>query len=458
MGQTTQMLADAAGYAWLWGYLLPIGLLLLVWGGLEPERARRVAPAAAMALAISTLGYWAAGFALHLGGAQTVNPQDASLQGLNTLLSVVPGDPGWGVAGLAGFFLGGETAHTATLTLFLTYLPLIASAVIMVTMALAHLRRWLMVTAGALTGAVIVPVAACWMWGSGWLAHLGDTLGLAYGFVDFGGSTLVFWLPGLIVLPILLLHPRPPAADALTPPPTFAPLLANVGALLLGLGWLGWSMARPFHVAGAVLDWEHTAINVLLAMAGTVVTTQLYAWLVNGRPEMLLAAQGLAAGWGTALGCAPFLPMWGALITGLLTGIAFPFVHHTLRARLRIDDAAASVALALTSGLTGLVSLTLLADGRWGFGWNGIGLSAETIVPGPGIASVFIRGDTQQLSAQLTGLAAVALWGLIWGTVIGIIASPRFVGRWSAEALRSWSRPPQDQGADPTVLSSGESA
>lgn len=458
MGQTTQILADAAGYAWLWGYLIPIGLLLLVWGGLEPERARRVTPAAAMALALATLGYWATGFALHLGGAQAVNPQDASLQGLNALLSVVPGDPGWGIVGLSGFFLGGETSHTTTLTLFLTYLPLIASAVIMVTMALAHLRRWLMVAAGTLTGAVIVPIAACWMWGSGWLAHLGDTLGLAYGFVDFGGSTLVYWLPGLIVLPILLLHPRSTAAGALTPPPTFTPLLANVGVLLLGLGWWGWSMAKPFHVAGAVLDWEHTAINVLLVMAGTVVTTQLYAWLVNGRPEMLLAAQGLAAGWGTALGCAPFLPMWGALITGLLAGIAFPFVHHTLRAKLRIDDAASSVALALTSGLTGLVSLTLLADGRWGFGWNGIGLSAETIVPGPGIASVFIRGDTQQLSAQLTGLAAVGLWGLIWGTVIGIIASPKFVGRLPAEALRSWAHPRQDRSPDPTMPPSSESA
>ena len=141
MGQTTQILADAAGYAWLWGYLIPIGLLLLVWGGLEPERARRVTPAAAMALALATLGYWATGFALHLGGAQAVNPQDASLQGLNALLSVVPGDPGWGIVGLSGFFLGGETSHTTTLTLFLTYLPLIASAVIMVTMALAHLRR-----------------------------------------------------------------------------------------------------------------------------------------------------------------------------------------------------------------------------------------------------------------------------------------------------------------------------
>ena len=441
MGPTTQLLPDPTTYTWLWGYFLPLGLLLLTWGGLPPERARRVTPVAAMAIALSALGYWAIGFALHLGGAQAVNPQDASLQGLTALFSIIPGDPGWGIAGLAGFFLSGEAANSTVFTLFLTYLPLIAAAVLMVTLALAQTRRWLMVVAGVLTGAVIVPVAACWMWGSGWLAHLGDTLGLAHGFVDFGGSTLVLWLPGIIVVPILLLQPREEATASPTPPPTYAPLVANVGALLMGIGWLGWGLSKPFHISGAILDWNRTAISVLLAMAGAVVTAQLYAWLVTGRPEALLGAQGLGAGWGAVLGCAPFLPPWGALITGLLAGLAFPFIHYAVRIRLRLHDAAAVIALALTSGLIGLLSLTLLADGRWGYGWNTVGLPAEGAVSGPGIASVFISGTTEQLSAQLTGLVAVGLWGLLWGSVIGIIASPNLLGRWPERALRVWPHP-----------------
>jgi Amt family ammonium transporter len=443
MGPTTQILAGAAGYMWLWGYLIPLGLLLLVWGGLPPERARRVTPAAAIAIALAILGYWAVGFALHLGGAQAVNPQEPSLQGLDALLSLIPGNPGWGVVGLAGFFLSSDAAGSATVALFLTYAPLIASAVMMVTLALAHTRRWLMVVAGALTGAVIVPVAACWMWGSGWLAHLGSTLGLGYGFVDFGGSTLVLWLPGLIVLPIMLLQPREEAPGAPSLPPTYAPLLSNVGALLVGLGWLGWSLSGPFHITGAVLDWDTTAINVLLALAGAVVTGQLYAWLVSGKPEVLLAAQALTAGWGAILSCAPFLPPWGALITGLLAGLAFPIIHHALRARLRLRDAAATVALAITSGTVSLISLTLLANGRWGFGWNRVGLSEESSAPSLGIASIFIRGDTQQLSAQLVGLVSVGLWGLLWGTVIGIIASPDLLGRWPERAQRLWPRKDQ---------------
>jgi ammonium transporter, Amt family len=429
MESTALQLTNAIAPSWLWGTFIPIGLLLLVWGGLAPQKARRVTPVAATAIAIAIFGYWAVGFALHLGGAQAVNPEDSSLQGLQALLSVVPGDPGWGVVGLAGFFLADSNSPSTMAALFLAYLPAIATAVLLVTLALAQTRRWMMVVAGALTGTVVVPVAACWMWGSGWLAHLGATLGLAYGFVDFGGSTLLLWLPGMIVLPILLLQPRHPASAMVTPPPTYAPLMANVGALLMGLGWLGWALSRPFHVGGALLDWNRTALNVLLAMAGAVVTSQLYAWLVTGRPEMLLAPQGLGAGWGAILGCAPFLPDWGALLTGLLAGLAYPLIHHLVATRLRIRDAAGAVALALTSGPISLIALTLLADGRWGHGWNGIGVTAEGVPAGFGVAGIFVGGGTGQLSAQLAGVVVIGLWGLLWGSLLGVMMSPRLLGK-----------------------------
>jgi len=415
--------------SWLWGYFIPIGLLLLVWGGLSPRKARRVAPMAATAIALAIFGYWAVGFALHMGGAQAIHPDDSSLQGLQALFSVVPSDPGWGIIGLAGFFLADPQASSTMTTLFLAYLPLMATAVLMVTLALAQTRRWMMIVAGALTGSVIVPVAACWVWGSGWLSHLGQTLELGHGFVDFGGTTLVLWLPGMIVLPILLLQSREPATDDPVAPPTYAPLMANVGALLMGLGWAGWALSQPFHIGGAVLDWPRSALNMLLAMGGAVVTSQLYAWLVTGQPETLLASQGLGAGWGAILGCAPFLPSWGALLCGLLAGLAYPLIRYLVDSRLRIRDAAASVALALTSGPIGFIAITLLADGRWGQGWNRHGVTAEGVVTGSGVAGIFVSGTIGQLSAQVVGLTAVGVWGLVWGVILGVIMSPRVLGR-----------------------------
>ncbi|HHE72445.1 MAG TPA: hypothetical protein ENL34_09225, partial [Chloroflexi bacterium] len=166
---------DPVRFDWLWGYFIPLGFLLVIWGGLSPRKARRVTPVTALALALSTLAYWSVGFALHLGGAYAVTGNPA-LEGLQALLLMVPEDPNWGVAGLTGLFLTGQDFGPEVYTLFLTYLPLVTTAVILTSLALMDLRRWVMVTASLLMGAIVFPVAACWSWGGGWLAHLGDSM------------------------------------------------------------------------------------------------------------------------------------------------------------------------------------------------------------------------------------------------------------------------------------------
>lgn len=446
MGPNTPLPPDILPYNWLWGIFLPIGFLMLMWGGLPARRARRVTPFAGLAIALAVLGYWAVGFALHMGGAYPVTG-DPELSGLQAMLSLVPGDPGWGIFGLAGFFLVGDGITATVVYLFLAYLPIIATAVMLVSGALAQSRRWVMAMVGTLTGAIIVPVAACWTWGSGWLAHTGETLGLGKGFVDFGGSALMLWLPGLVVLPVLWLQDRrqdrPPSA-----PTNHAPLISNLGALVMGVGWLGWSLSQPFHTSGAMLDWTRIAVNVLVAMAGAVVTSQLYGWLITGRPQTLLAAQGLGAGWGAILACAPFIPTWAALIVGLLAGLLFPLLHYAANVTLRIPDAALPASLALSSGLLGVLGTALLADGRWGQGWNRMGITAEGAVTGAGVMGVFVSGNAQQLSAQLLGLGALAVWGLLWGAVLGILASPRLLGAFSGRSDTS-----AEEAAPPTAPS-----
>ena len=412
------MPSDGLTLNWLWGYFIPVGLMLLVWGGLPPYRARRVTPLAALSIALAVVGYWAVGFAFQLGGAQAVNPDDLSLSGLNLLLPLVPRDPGWGFVGLAGFFLTDGAATPTVLSLFLAYLPLMASAVILVTLSLAQTRRWLMVVAGALAGTVVFPIAACWMWGSGWLAHLGDTLALGHGFVDFGGSTLVLWLPGMMALGILVLQPRQTADEPPAPPPAYFPLLANLGVLLMGIGWMGWTLSQPFHTFGATWDWHRAAVSALLGMAGSTLTSQFYAWLVTGDVDTLLAARGLAAGWGAVLAAAPFVPPWAALVIGLLAGLLFPLFSYAMDAGLRLRDASATVALGLTGGLLGLLGIALFADGRSGQGWNG---------GAAGVAGLIFGGGTAQLTAQFVGIVAVGLWGLLWGVLLGFVANPRLL-------------------------------
>lgn len=422
------MPSDGTTLSWLWGYFIPVGLLLLTWGGLPPHKARRVTSLAALAVALATVGYWAAGFAFHLGGAQAIKPDDPTLAGLNLLFPLIPKSPEWGFIGLSGFFLTGSEITATVFGLFLAYAPLMASATLLVVLALADARRWLMVVAGAFAGTVVFPVAACWMWGSGWLAHLGDTVALGHGFVDFGGSALVLWLPGMLVLGILLLQPRQSVADPPSPPPAHFPLFANLGVLLMGIGWTGWALSGPFHTSGATWDWNRAAINVLLGMAGATLASQLYAWLVTGETESLLAARGSAAGWGAVLAAAPFLSSWAALAVGFLGGLLFAFLLYAVDVVLRLRDASATVALGLVGGLWGLLSVGIFADGRWGQGWNGVSVPTGA----GGVVGLFFGGGVKQLTAQIVGLAAVGLWGLLWGALLGFIAHPRRPHRQSA--------------------------
>jgi Amt family ammonium transporter len=423
-------------FNWLWGYFIPLGILLLAWGGLPPQRARRITPLAALALALAVVGYWAVGYAFHLGGAGVVNPEDPALAGLDRIFGR---DVGWGLFGLAGFGLAGDEITPTALSLFLAYLPVVATAVLLVVLALAEARRWLIVLAGGLAGGLVVPVAANWAWGGGWLSHLGETLDLGHGFVDFGGAGLMAWLPAAMVTGLLLLLPRRVVEEPPAPPPAYFPLLANAGALLLGLGWAGWALSLPLHTFGANLDLYRAAINVFLGMAGAVLTSQLYAWLVTGEIEPLMAARGLAAGWIAVLAGAPFLPPWAALVVGLVAGIAFPLLLYAIEVGLRLQDAAASVALGLTGGLWGLLAVALFADGRWGQGWNGVG--AEAVA---GVAGVIAGGEMGQLLAQLAGLLALGLWGLLWGALLG--------GLWR---LTLW-RPSPRRAQEPEVIEAAE--
>ncbi len=436
-------------FNWLWGYLMPIGLLLLVWGGLPPQKARRVTPLAFFAMAMATLAYWGVGFAFHLGGAHVVAPQEAALEGLNRLLPLIPGSSDWGVLGLAGFALSGDGVTPTVLSLFLAYLPLVTTAVLLVVLALAEEEGSWMIGASVIFALLIWPPAACWTWGGGFLARLGETMKLGHGFVDFGGSSLLLWLPATFLTAFLLWRERrPPAAEA-TLPPAYFPLLANVGAWLLGLGWMGWALALPFHTYGAALDWPRAALTMVLASAGAILTTQLYAYVVDGQIEPLLAARGTVAGWGASLAAAPFLTPVMGLVTGLLAGLLFPLALYLVEEKVRLRDRSAAIALGLTGGLWGLLAVGIFAAGRWGLGWNGMTTEA-------GAVGGILSGEGGQIIAQVAGMVVLGFWGSLWGSALGL--APRLWRRLRARPMPHTSAEPPTEGTEGEGTSEEETA
>jgi Amt family ammonium transporter len=239
--------------------------------------------------------------------------------------------------------------------------------------------------------------------------------------VDFAGSGVVYLLGGFIALGALVaLGRKPPAEGPAEMPPAHFPLLANLGVLLLLVGWLGWAMGAPLHVEGARLDAGRTAVNGLLAMAGATLTVLFYCWLTVGLGDPLMVARGAAGGLVAVSAGAPFIPPWAALLIGALAGLLVPLSVYMVDRLLRLADEAAAVALAALPGLLGVLAVALFADGHWGQGWNGVGPEVYRTIIGQGVSGFlvargFIGDGPGQLIAQVVGLVAIGVLGFLGG-------------------------------------------
>jgi Amt family ammonium transporter len=424
----------------LLGYLVPLGLFLVAWGGMEPQRARRAATVGTLALSLATVGYFALGFGFHLGGADVIAERSSvavDVSGLERLYAVGE-ERAWGLIGLAGFFLTGEDSNSGDsiplgaqgLALFVNYLPMVTSAVLLVTLsAYGRARGWQVALGGLAIAVFLFPIAACWAWGGGWLANLGaeETIARGHGFVDYAGSGVVYLLGGMAALGALValghrLEPSEPGQPEEMPPAHF-PLLANLGALLFGLGLMSWSMSTPFHATGAELNLPRIAVNLVLAGGGAILTTQTYSWLAVGHADALMSARGAVAGFVAAAAGAPFMPPWAALLLGAVVGILLPLGVYVVQHRLLLPDATATLAIGITAGLIGLLAVAIFADGLWGQGWNGVGLDEYQTEFAKGVtgflpADKFDTGDGRgQLIAQLAGIGTIGLFAFAVGWI-----------------------------------------
>jgi Amt family ammonium transporter len=382
----------------------------------------------ALALALAALGYFVMGFAFHLGGAGLMGDHPG-LEGLNHIFAG-EGDLAWGLVGLEGFFLAGEAATPEALALFVTYLPMAATAVLLVVLSLhGRARDWQVIVGGLVVAAILFPLAACWSWGGGWLSNLGleSMLERGHGFVDHAGSVVVYLLGGMAALGALVglgqrLPPGEPGELEEMPPVHF-PLLANVGALLFGLGWLGWSLSMPFHAADAGLSLERIAVNGLLAGAGAILASQLYCQLTVGHADALMSARGTVAGFIAVSAGAPFVPPWAALLIGAVAGLLLPLAVYLVERVLYLPDGTATTPLGIIGGLWGALAVAMFADGRQGQGWNGVGADVYHTIAGMGVTGLFpaegFTGDgLGQSICQLAGVGVIGLLAFLVGWLV----------------------------------------
>jgi len=417
-------------------FLVPIGLTLMASGAASEDRAANVALTSLAAIGLGVLGYFACGFAFQFGGIGLFS----ELPGVEDLIWEwsfldVSWGPGWGMLGLKGFFLGGEADNPAAYALFFSQLALVTTAVLIPALSLRGRAKAIVIVLGALLlSAAIYPILGNWIWGGGWLAHLGSNLELGHGFIDFAGAGLVNLVGGTAALAGILVFKlrrgeKRPSPEAVSPlsaralsvppserevaemPPVHLPLLAILGSLLLVVGWLGWTLASPLNALTDISP-AVVAVNLLLAAAGGTLVATLYSWFTTGRADVLMATRGLAIGLVSISAAVPFVPPWAALLTGAVAGLLLPLTIYLLDYLLRLDDPTAAVSVHGLGGLLGLLALGFFADGRCGAGWNGIGATEYLGVLGQGVSGYFTARGFQpdwpsQFYAQLVGLGAI---------------------------------------------------
>ena len=182
--------------------LMKAGFALAETGLVRSKNAAQTAALVLGVFAVSILGFWACGFAWMFGGHGAFPTLGSGATELDGMVSAHWWGRTWDLLGARGFGLLGTIATTpALLALFFFHAILVDVAVTIPTGAM--LERWRFAPAlifGFVAAAVIVPVYGGWVWGGGWLADLGATLGLGAGCVDFAGSGVLHLTGGVMAL------------------------------------------------------------------------------------------------------------------------------------------------------------------------------------------------------------------------------------------------------------------
>ncbi|WP_022933151.1 ammonium transporter [Treponema bryantii] len=248
----------------------------------------------------------------------------------------------------------------------------------------------------AVISAVVYPIEAGWVWNSqGWLAQMG--------FVDFAGGAAIHSVGGTAALiGAIFLGPRIGKYDydkdgrvtKVHAIPGHSLTLGALGTFILWFGWYGFNGAACTQLLG-VGGLAAVFTTTTIAPAVAAVTTMIFTWIKNGKPDVSMTLNASLAGLVAITPTCATVDALGATIIGIVSGIIVVLVVELLDLKLHIDDPVGAVAVHLANGIWGTLS-----DGLF---------NVE--------AGVFYGGGFHHLGVQFVGEAAI----LVWTTVCMLI-------------------------------------
>ncbi len=241
----------------------------------------------------------------------------------------------------------------------------------------------------AVISAVVYPIEAGWVWNSqGWLAQLG--------FIDFAGSAAIHSVGGTAALiGAIFLGPRIGKYDydksgkvtKVHAIPGHSLTLGALGTFILWFGWYGFNGAACTQMTGiGGLAAVFTTTTIAPALA--CVTTMIFTWIKNGKPDVSMTLNASLAGLVAITAPCATCDALGAAIIGIVAGVLVVFVVELLDLKLHIDDPVGAVAVHLANGVWGTLACGLF--------------SVDT--------GLFYGHGFRQLGVQALGIGSILLW------------------------------------------------
>ena len=252
---------------------------------------------------------------------------------------------------------------------------------------------WVVAFSALWTLLVYVPIAR-WVWGGGWLAELGT--------LDFAGGIVVHATAGVSALVVAkLLGERKGFNKTLLPP--HSPALTMTGAGLLWVGWFGFNGGSAL---GAGDDAATAILNTHLAACAAALVWAAIERIRVGKSTSIGIVTGAVAGLATITPAAGFVGPMGAMLLGLVGGIACFYAVQLIKQGFKIDDSLDVFAVHGVGGILGSLLFPLLILPSLG---------------GPG----FEDGVTlaRQLVAQGIGVGVAVVWSAVVTLIIGLAVS-----------------------------------
>ena len=327
------------------------------------------------------------------------------------------GSGDWVFLWKGGFAMSGKAYDVSVLAFFLYMAAFMDTTATIPTGSMAERWRWnSFVKWGLFCGAIYYPLFGAWTWGGGWLAKLGNSMDLGFGYVDFAGSGVVHAMGGVAALMgALVLGPRigkyGKDGKARVLPAHHLPM-AMLGTFILLFGWFGFNAASTF--AATDLRFTVVAANTAIAGAFGATVAMLYAMWRLGKPDPGMMANGMLAGLVAITAPCAFVNPGASAVIGSIAAVLVIESILFFENKAKIDDPVGAISVHGICGSFGVLAVGLFGDGKYGASWNG---TVGSLTDGKGITGIFTDFELgiRQLASQAIGVATI--W-IVMGTIV----------------------------------------